>query len=333
VFAVLTTVAVAVPAHEAERAFRRRERTLRCAAADGGERRVNISRVTDTNRVTEKDEIRMATFDRTLLAAVMGGFVAIAPNALAQPKSQGEVKAPTDAQARELQQQIQSLQAELDQLRTAQDPATRRRLMDQHWQGMGNYMGHMRRQWGMGEPWMMRDEDDYDMGCPGTGCGGGWFLPQGVSPEQYSQQMSEHMQRMQQQMNAIAQATDPRERERLMQEQWRGMYRDMQTMHGMGWMWNGPMMGRGMMPGAPVPGGPPPSAAPLPDPDATGAKLVSTYCTQCHATPRPTLHTGPEWSAVTDRIHAHISGGWAGIKTPSDQDMTVIIAYMQHHAR
>jgi hypothetical protein len=36
---------------------------------------------------------------------------------------------------------------------------------------------------------------------------------------------------------------------------------------------------------------------------------------------------------VTDRIHAHISGGWAGIKTPSDQDMTVIIAYMQHHAR
>jgi mono/diheme cytochrome c family protein len=78
------------------------------------------------------------------------------------------------------------------------------------------------------------------------------------------------------------------------------MYQDMQTMRGIGWMWGDGstmgrgMMGRGMMGGGMMGGTPAPSAKPLPDADSAGAKLVSSYCVQCHAAPPPTLHTAKE---------------------------------------
>ena len=86
-------------------------------------------------------------------------------------------------------------------------------------------------------------DDGASMGDVGPGMMGGgrtsWPVPQGVTPDQYSEQMRGHMQRMQEQMNKIAQTTDPQERQRLMQEHWQGMYQNMQTMRGMGWMWGG----------------------------------------------------------------------------------------------
>ena len=92
-------------------------------------------------------------------------------------------------------------------------------------------------------------------------------------------------------------------------------------------MWNDYMMGPGMM------GRPLPSAKPLPDSNSQGAKLVATYCTQCHAAPQPDLHTAAEWSSVTQQMHAIMSTGLQGIKTPTEQEMNTILSYMQKNAR
>ena len=275
----------------------------------------------------------MTLLQRTIRAALLTGLLASVTPILAQAPQAGTT-APTDAQVRELEQQLKSSQQQLDEINATRDPAARRRLMQQNWQGMQDYMGQMHDRWGMGYPWMM--------GRPWAMCGPGmmgqgrtwWPAPQGLSPDQYSQQMRNHMQRMQEQMNKIAQTTDPQERQRLMQEHWQGMYQDMQTMRGMGWMWGGGgMMGPGMMRGGMMQGGPTRSAKPLPDADSAGAKLVSSYCAQCHAAPQPTLHTAKEWTSVTERMHIHMDSGWQGIKTPTEQEMKTIVGYMQKHAR
>ena len=93
------------------------------------------------------------------------------------------------------------------------------------------------------------------------------------------------------------------------------------------------MMGRGMMHGGMMPGTPAPSATPLPDIHSAGAKLVSTYCVQCHAAPDPTLHTAEQWADVTRRMHIHMQSGGPGVKTPTEQEMETIVAYMRKYAR
>lgn len=170
-----------------------------------------------------------------------------------------------------------------------------------------------------------------------------WPIPSDVTTDQYIDVMSSHMKRMQEQMRKIAQTTDPQERELLLQEHWRYAYEGMQTMRGRGWMWGcckpgpgtmGPrMMGPGMMGWSMMPLGPAPSATPLPDSGGAGARLVSAYCTQCHAAPMPSLHTATEWSSVTQRMHIRMEGGWPGVKAPTEQEMQSILGYMQEHSR
>jgi hypothetical protein len=265
---------------------------------------------------------------RAALFACLIGSVALT---FAQTPGQSATTAPTEAQVRELEQQIKLLQQQLDQINASRDAAGRQRLMQQNWQGMQNYMGKMHDRWGMGYPWMRgHGWDAMGPGMMGRGAAG-WPVPPGMTPEQYAPQMRGHMQRMQEQMSKIAQTTDPQERQRLMQEHWQTTYRDMQTMRGMGWMWGGgSMMGSccGMASGGPAPG-----TQALPDPDSPGAKLVSTYCVQCHAAPQPTLHTAKEWAGVTQRMHIRMESGWQGVKTPTEQEMKTIVAYMQSHAR
>ena len=153
---------------------------------------------------------------------------------------------------------------------------------------------------------------------------GGWQLPPDMDAEQYRSRMLDNMQQMHDQMAKIWSSQDPAERRRLMQEHWQGMYRNMQTMRGMGWMWGGPM-----------PGGQ--AATPLPDPDSQGAKLVSRYCTQCHAEPSPKLHTASEWEAVTSRMETNMQnlrrGNWRGVEIPNDAEMKSILEYMQKFSR
>ena len=251
--------------------------------------------------------------------------------------------APTNAQVKELQSRIRALQEQLDKLGSAKDSPSQRRLMQQNWQSMLDYMQRMQSMpWMMGEPDDMgpgmmgpgmmgrgmmgrRRPGDWMMGCPMVGGpAGGWQLPPDVDAEQYRSQMLENMKLMHDQMAQIWSTTDPAERQMLLQEHWQDMYRNMQTMRGMGWMWGGP-----------GPGGQ--SAARLPDADSRGAKLVSRYCTQCHAQPSPQLHTASEWKAVTSRMKLNMrnlrKSNWRGVKIPTDAEMQSIVEYMQKFAR
>ena len=88
-----------------------------------------------------------------------------------------------------------------------------------------------------------------------------------------------------------------------------------------------------MMHGGMMHGGPPPSAKPLANPESREAKLVATYCAQCHAAPPPTLHTAQEWASVTERMHARMDSAAQGIKTPSEQEMKTIVVYLEKHAQ
>ena len=223
--------------------------------------------------------------------------------------------APSDDELRELEARLDTLQQEIDQLAAAKEPAQRESMMQKSWQSMQDYMGWMHQRWGAGGPWMM----DGGMMGPGTsscpmlgGAGEPWPPPAGVTPEQYAQQLGPHMQRMREQMQAIARATKPEDRERLLQEHWQTMYRDMESMRGRGWM---------------------STQAPLPDASSTGAKLVAEYCTSCHAAPPPALHTSREWADVIGRMGAHMADAGAGVRMPDAEQKREIVAYMQAQAR
>lgn len=273
----------------------------------------------------------MTNLLKTAFTALLFGSMSVGSTVSAQAQAPASAPAPTDAQVGELQKQVETLQKQLDQFKATPDAAARQQLMQQHWQGMQGYMGQMHDRWGMGYPWMAGHP--WSMTGPGMmGGGASWPVPQGITPDQYNQQMRDYTQRMQEQMSKIAQTTDPHERERLLQEHWQDMYQTMQTMRGRGWMWGGGMMGPGMMGGGMMSGGPPPSAKPLPDVKSAGARLVSTYCVQCHAAPAPSLHTAKEWSAVTERMHIRMDSGWPGIKAPTEQEMKSIVSYLQKHA-
>lgn len=275
----------------------------------------------------------MITSRQSLIFGLLTGLIPTVTPVVAQAPAKSQTAAPNDVQVREMEEKIKSLQKQLDELNSAKDAASRQRIMQQNWQGMQDYMGWMHDRWGMGYPWMMGGNrpGNWTGGCPmmgGYAAGSGWPLRSGVDPSQYSQQMRGHMQRMQEQLNKIPQTTDPQQRQRLLQEHWQSMYRDMQTMRGMGWMWDGYMMGPGMMGGRPLP-----SAKPLPEPSSQGAKLVGAYCVQCHAAPQPNLHTATEWSNVTQRMQEHINSGLQGIKTPTEQEMKTIVSYIQKNTQ
>ena len=270
-----------------------------------------------------------------LVPAVLGMMTLGLPACAAEDSN--AASAPSNEEIQELQRQIRTLQEQLDELGETQGAQSQQRQMRQNWQSMMEYMQDMQSM-----PWMMhgremgpgmmgrgmmggRHHGDWMTGCPMMGGPeGGWQLPPDVDAEQYRSQMQKNMERMHDQMEKIWSTTVPAERQQLLQEHWQRMYQNMQTMRGMGWMWGGPL-----------PGGQ--TATPLPEPDSRGAKLVSKYCTQCHAEPSPRLHTASEWKAVTSRMKMNMqnlreaNGG--SVKVPSDAEMNSILDYMQKFAR
>lgn len=274
----------------------------------------------------------MLTAIRTLLrVALLALLVPIATPVRAETPS-----APSGAEIRELEQRLDALKKQVDQLEAAKDNASRQSLMRQNWRAMQDYMGFLHSRWGAAAPWMM-DPDARGgpgfSGCPMLGgVGAAWPLPEGVSPQQYVEQMRAHMQTMNEQMDEIAKATDPKERERLLQEHWLTTYRDLQGMRGMGWMWwGGGTMDSIRMHGAPPRGAE--EAKPLPAPDSAGAKLVGNFCVQCHAAPAPTLLTGAEWESAINRMHLRSQGRGTVVKVPSEEELQTILSYMKQHAR
>ena len=251
---------------------------------------------------------------------------------------------PDQARIEQLQQQVDALNQELSRIRSAPDPQAQQQAMHQHWSMMQDHMRSLRDMPGMGArgctDWMMMDPGMMGSGtmgsgmmgpgmmgpgmaggCPmmghGMGSGGMWGMPSHMTPSQYQSQMQGHMQQMQHRMHAIALETDPTKREALLREHYQGMYRDMQTMRGMGWMWT------------------PKATASLPDRDSQGAKLVAAICSQCHLPPSPSLHTATEWADVTARMRQHMqqqaNAAGSGVTIPSAAELDEISRYLAEH--
>lgn len=139
------------------------------------------------------------TSSRMLCAGLLGSLVI--GSVVARAQTPPAPTPPTEQQVREIEQRLDALSKQVDQLGTAKDAATRQGLMQQNWRAMQDYMGWMHGRWGAGSPWMMGPGM---MGCPMLGgSGAGWTFPEGVTPEQYRQQMSEHMKRMHEQMRQL----------------------------------------------------------------------------------------------------------------------------------
>ena len=84
----------------------------------------------------------------------------------------------------------------------------------------------------------------------------------------------------------------------------------------------------------------PPGITPqnLPEPDSRGAKLLSTYCSQCHNLPSPQMHTAEDWSRVVgrmlmrERMMTGMRGMMMQVKAPSSQEEGTLLQYLQQHA-
>jgi len=85
---------------------------------------------------------------------------------------------------------------------------------------------------------------------------------------------------------------------------------------------------RNMM-GAQLPSGI--EAKKLPAPQSNGAKLFTQYCSQCHALPDPTQHTGDEWPAVIQRMVNNMES--MGQSVPDEETIETILGFVQKHAR
>jgi hypothetical protein len=246
---------------------------------------------------------------------------------------------PNQARIDELQHQVNALNQELNRLKTASDPTAQRQGMQRHWSMMQDHMRSVRRMPGMQaqgcRDWMMMDPGTMGPGmmgpgmmgkgmmdCPmmghGMGQGGMWGMPSNMDPGLYQSQMHGNMTQMRSQMAAIAAEGDPTKRQALLREHYETMYRGMQSMRGMGWMWA------------------PNAAVSLPDGESQGAKLVASICSQCHSPPAPSLHTATEWAGVTARMRQHMQqqsdASGSGVKIPSAAELDEITEYLSKHA-
>jgi hypothetical protein len=248
----------------------------------------------------------------------------------------GAAKSPEVAKIRELQKQEDALTQELAKVGSGTDLQAQQNAMQSHWSLMQNYMQSILQipgvaasgciDWTMTGPGMMGRATSgnvptcprgHGVGMMGPGMMGGWALPN-ESPEQYQKRMHALQLNMRKQMTAIAAEGDPAKRDVLLRQHYDAIYRNMQTMRGMGWMWDLSAAGS------------------FPDASSPGAQLEGKYCSQCHAAPSPSLHTAKEWAAVTGRMEEHIGekvrpGG--GLMVPSASDIAAILEYLDKHAK
>ncbi len=76
----------------------------------------------------------------------------------------------------------------------------------------------------------------------------------------------------------------------------------------------------------------------LPEPESQGAKLLSTYCSQCHNLPSPRMHTTEDWSRVVgrmlmrERMMAGMRGMMMQVKAPTSQEEGELLQYLKSHA-
>lgn len=76
------------------------------------------------------------------------------------------------------------------------------------------------------------------------------------------------------------------------------------------------------------------TAADLPDTASPGAKVLTTYCAQCHALPTPGAHSATDWPGVVRRMWLRMD--WLppelGVRVPTTQDRFVLLDYLTKNA-
>ncbi len=89
----------------------------------------------------------------------------------------------------------------------------------------------------------------------------------------------------------------------------------------------------------------PPAIEPelLPEPRSTGARLVATFCVQCHYLPNPAMHSAPKWRVIVERMVWRMQGNgnmgklmrdmMAAVKAPDAGEQSTLTAYLQKHAQ
>lgn len=143
-------------------------------------------------------------------------------------------------------------------------------------------------------------------------------------------ELGQRIDALSKQIDELESSKDAAARRGLMEQNWRAMQDYMGWMHS---RWGSRLSvddgaGHNARSGA-RPG----QTTTLPDAASPGAKLVSDYCTQCHAAPPPTLHTSEEWAGVVHRMDLHLVDSSKGVRVPSADQMQTILAYMEEHAR
>ena len=68
----------------------------------------------------------------------------------------------------------------------------------------------------------------------------------------------------------------------------------------------------------------------LPQPESTGAKLVSQYCGECHAPPRPSMYKANEWPGVVARMQNYRT--IRGHGAVSEPELKRLLEYLQQHS-
>lgn len=78
--------------------------------------------------------------------------------------------------------------------------------------------------------------------------------------------------------------------------------------------------------------------AALPNADSRGAKLMGTYCTQCHGLPDPRAYSADEWPRVMARMSLRMQALGSRrchvlqLAVPSDQEKNEILGYLRQSA-
>lgn len=78
--------------------------------------------------------------------------------------------------------------------------------------------------------------------------------------------------------------------------------------------------------------------AALPNADSRGAKLMGTYCAQCHGLPDPRAYSADEWPRVMERMDTRIKALGSRrchllqLAVPTDREKVEILAYLRQSA-
>lgn len=238
----------------------------------------------------------------------------------------------TDQQeVKALQGQVAGLSRQLATLQHAQ-PADQRAAMDAYWDLLKKQLQYARdlpgvephgcKDWTLVDPMIAGSAPARAIrSCPTLHDSGpvlGWELPGSLTPQLFGLMMQQQLGPISAQVDGIAAEADPTKRVELYRRLYETRYRDIQTVLGRDWMWT------------------PRDPASLPDAGSLGAETLVSYCSQCHNTPPPGLHTQAEWMAITHKMHDIIDAEShqqvMEIRMPSQDEFNLIVNYLGFHA-